>query len=169
MYQSGGLIDRSVKRIGFRTIELVQEPLNEADQHGMGSTFLFEVNGVRIFIGGTFLITISDTRTHETIMTGSNWIPADNFLTTVDEGRFRAWLNLLRDGNQNMVRLWGGGVYEPDIFYDICDGWGAFIICCPIILNPAQSLAFWSGKTSNFPVAFIQPMMVLSTTSDAKP
>lgn len=53
---------------------------------------------------------------------GSNWIPADNFLTTITDDRYRAWLTLLRDGNQNMVRLWGGGVYEPDIFYDICDG-----------------------------------------------
>ncbi|KAG6871040.1 hypothetical protein C0993_003868, partial [Termitomyces sp. T159_Od127] len=51
----------------------------------------------------------------------SNWIPADNFLTTITEQRYRAWLGLLRDGNQNMVRIWGGGVYEPDIFFDICD------------------------------------------------
>lgn len=53
---------------------------------------------------------------------GSNWIPADNFLTTITAERYRAWLTLLRDGNQNMVRLWGGGIYEPDVFYDICDG-----------------------------------------------
>lgn len=53
---------------------------------------------------------------------GSNWIPADNFLTTISDKRYRDWLTLLRDGNQNMVRLWGGGVYEPDVFYDICDG-----------------------------------------------
>lgn len=53
---------------------------------------------------------------------GSNWIPADNLLTTITPDRYRKWLTLLRDGNQNMVRLWGGGVYEPDVFYDICDG-----------------------------------------------
>lgn len=53
---------------------------------------------------------------------GSNWIPADNFLTTITPDRYRSWLELLRDGNQNMVRVWGGGVYEPDIFYDLCDG-----------------------------------------------
>lgn len=53
---------------------------------------------------------------------GSNWIPADNLLTTISADRYRAWLTLLRDGNQNMVRLWGGGVYEPDVFYDVCDG-----------------------------------------------
>ena len=54
--------------------------------------------------------------------TGSNWIPAHNFLTALEADDYRAWLTLLRDGNQNMVRLWGGGVYEPDVFYDICDG-----------------------------------------------
>lgn len=53
---------------------------------------------------------------------GSNWVPADNFLTTITPERYRAWLTLLVKGNQNMVRLWGGGVYEPDVFYDICDG-----------------------------------------------
>ena len=56
------------------------------------------------------------------LYTGSNWIPAHNFLTTLGSDDYRAWLTLLRDGNQSMVRLWGGGVYEPDVFYDICDG-----------------------------------------------
>jgi beta-mannosidase len=56
------------------------------------------------------------------LFAGSNWVPADNFLTTIKPERYRAWLTLLRDGNQNMVRLWGGGVYEPDVFYDVCDG-----------------------------------------------
>jgi beta-mannosidase len=65
------------------------------------------------------------------LYTGSNWVPADNFLTTIAPERFRAWLTLLRDGNQNMVRLWGGGVYEPDVFYDVCDGWCSLLLPTP--------------------------------------
>ncbi|KZT22841.1 glycoside hydrolase family 2 protein [Neolentinus lepideus HHB14362 ss-1] len=102
-------LDHATKRIGFRNIELVQEPLSEPDQYGAGSTFLFQVNGIRMFMGG------------------SNWVPADNFLTTITPERYRTWLTLLRDGNQNMVRLWGGGVYEPDVFYDTCDELGILV------------------------------------------
>ncbi|KAF9076833.1 glycoside hydrolase [Rhodocollybia butyracea] len=102
-------LDTKTLRIGFRSVKLIQEELEEPDQYGTGTTFLFEVNGVRIFMGG------------------SNWIPADNFLTTITPNRYRAWLTLLRDGNQNMVRLWGGGLYEPDVFYDTCDELGLLV------------------------------------------
>ncbi|KAJ8473477.1 hypothetical protein ONZ45_g16279 [Pleurotus djamor] len=105
----GEVLHRVTKRIGFRTVELVQDPLREPDQYGTGSTFLFEINKVRMFMGG------------------SNWIPADNFLTTITEERYRAWLKLLVKGNQNMVRVWGGGIYEPDVFYDICDELGVLV------------------------------------------
>lgn len=80
------------------------------------------------------------TGPHEThLPEGSNWIPADSFLTTyvgfesnvcalltktrsVTPQRYRDWLQLVVDGNQNMIRVWGGGIYEHDAFYDICDG-----------------------------------------------
>ncbi|KAF8492119.1 glycoside hydrolase [Gautieria morchelliformis] len=104
-----GILDQATKRIGFRRVGLVQDRLLEPDKYGKGTTFLFEVNGVRIFIGG------------------SNWVPADSFLTTITPARYRAWLQLLRDGNQNMVRLWGGGIYEPDVFYDTCDELGILV------------------------------------------
>ncbi|KAG9090593.1 hypothetical protein FRC06_000958 [Ceratobasidium sp. 370] len=103
--KDGKVLDRTSKRIGFRRVDLIQEPLDDAP----GTTFLFEINGVRIFIGG------------------SNWIPADNFLTTITPGRYRSWLQVLKGGNQNMVRVWGGGVYEPDCFYDICDELGILV------------------------------------------
>ena len=80
---------------------------------------------------------------------GSNWIPAHNFLTQLTADNYRSWLTLLRDGAQNMVRLWGGGVYEPDVFYDTCDG-----ACFPrrdviILSRRLQSWASSCGRTSS--------------------
>lgn len=80
---------------------------------------------------------------------GSNWIPADNFLTTLTPERYRAWLTLMRDGNQNMIRLWGGGVYEPDCFYDICDGLLYFSCCLYSCSSICQNWEYSSGKTFN--------------------
>jgi beta-mannosidase len=85
--QSGRTLHTTTTRIGFRTAKVVQEPLIDAP----GTSFLFEINGRRIFCGG------------------SNWIPADSFLTEVDEDRYRRWLELMVEGNQNMVRVWAGG------------------------------------------------------------
>jgi hypothetical protein len=73
-----------------------------------------------------------------TFKPGSNWVPADNLLTTITPERYRSWLQLLKDGNQNMVRVWGGGVYEPDVFYDICDGAGRF----PAIISLSLLMRF---------------------------
>ncbi|KAI5121343.1 hypothetical protein M0805_000651 [Coniferiporia weirii] len=107
--EDGSELDRETKTFGFRRVRLIQEPLKEPDKYGTGTTFLFEVNNVRMFIGG------------------SNWVPGDAFLTTVTPERYRPWLQLMKDGNQNMVRLWGGGVYEPNVFYDICDELGLLV------------------------------------------
>jgi len=43
-------------------------------------------------------------------------------LSSITPERYRAWLQLMVDGNQNMIRVWGGGIYECDVFYDLCDG-----------------------------------------------
>ncbi|EIW82049.1 glycoside hydrolase family 2 protein [Coniophora puteana RWD-64-598 SS2] len=106
VYNSEGkLLDSSLDKVSFRRVQVVQEPL--ADQEG--KTFLFEVNNIRIFCGG------------------SNWIPADSFLTTITPDRYRAWIQLLVDGNQNMIRVWGGGVFEHQSFYDACDELGVLV------------------------------------------
>jgi len=96
------VVDSETKKVAFRRVRVVEEPL--IDQPG--KSFLFEVNNIRIFCGG------------------SNWIPADSFLTKMTTDKYRAWLQLLIDGNQNMIRVWGGGIYEADAFYDICDELG---------------------------------------------
>ncbi|KAJ3841495.1 glycoside hydrolase [Lentinula raphanica] len=125
--KSGIVLDAKTHRIGFRSVKLIQEPLEEPDQYGTGTTFLFEVNGVRMFMGGKWYALNRSIQYPKPDMSGSNWIPADNFLTTIAPQRYRAWLTLLRDGNQNMVRLWGGGIYEPDVFYDTCDELGLLV------------------------------------------
>ncbi|KAH7916082.1 glycoside hydrolase family 2 protein [Hygrophoropsis aurantiaca] len=106
----GKVLDAKTEKISFRRVRVVQDPLIDQE----GTTFLFEVNNIRIFCGG------------------SNWIPADSFLTTLTPERYRAWIQLLVDGNQNMIRVWGGGIYEPDVFYDICDVlvWQDFLFGC---------------------------------------
>lgn len=70
-----------------------------------------------------------------------------------------------------MVRLWGGGVYEPDIFYDICDGepvWPLMPFGMPMYIL-LQNLASWYGKISNLPAESTQHMMNSSQTSRRKP
>ncbi|EJT97015.1 glycoside hydrolase [Dacryopinax primogenitus] len=111
--ESGTILDQLTQKIGFRRIALIQEPLSDQP----GTTFLFEVNGVRMFIGG------------------SCWVPIDNMLTLATPERYRTWLELMVRGNQNMVRIWGGGIYESDEFYDACDElgllvWQDFMFAC---------------------------------------
>lgn len=104
---SGTELAATSQRVGFRHVEVVQEALAEAD--GGGSSFLFEVNGVRVFCGG------------------SNWIPADNYLTEIEPDRYKRWVDLLVKGNQNMLRVWGGGIYEADELYAACDEAGVLV------------------------------------------
>ncbi|CAI6332057.1 unnamed protein product [Periconia digitata] len=91
------------KSIGFRKVELVQEADNN------GTSFYFRINDVDIFSGG------------------SCWIPADSFLSRVTTGDYRAWIQKAAEGNQAMVRVWGGGIYESDAFYDAADELGVLI------------------------------------------
>ena len=83
-------------QVFFRDAQVVQEKL--VDQPGL--SFLFQINGVRMFCGG------------------SNWIPGDNFLTEMPPQRYKDWVALLVQGNQNMLRIWGGGVYENPALYE---------------------------------------------------
>lgn len=91
------------QRTGFRKTELVQNP------DKVGKTFYFRVNGVDVFCGG------------------SDWIPADSFTPRISEDRYRKWLQVMVDGYQVMIRIWGGGIWEDDVFYDICDELGVLL------------------------------------------
>jgi beta-mannosidase len=66
---------------------------------------------------------------------GADWIPADSFVSQVDEGRYRELLELAVAANMNMLRVWGGGIYEKDAFYRLCDElgllvWQDFMFAC---------------------------------------
>jgi beta-mannosidase len=108
------------RRTGFRKSELIQEP------DAIGKSFYFRVNGIDVFCGG------------------SDWIPADSFTPRITEEKYRKWLQMMVDGYQIMIRyvrlifwrycasltrfrIWGGGIWEEDIFYDICDELGVLV------------------------------------------
>ena len=93
----------SSKSIGFRTIELITE------NDSIGNNFFFKVNGIPTF------------------MKGVNYIPQDVFLPRVKDSDYEKLLSAAVDANMNMIRVWGGGVYEDDIFYELCDKYGLLV------------------------------------------
>ena len=58
---------------------------------------------------------------------GGNWIPADSFPTRITKEKYRFLLKSVRDSNMNMLRVWGGGIYEADEFYELCDEMGILV------------------------------------------
>ncbi len=108
---TGAVLDETAKRIGLRTLRLVRQP----DQ--WGESFYFEANGVPFFAKG------------------ANWIPHDVFAPRLKLGDYARILQDARAANMNMLRVWGGGIYEADMFYDLCDElglcvWQDFIFAC---------------------------------------
>lgn len=91
------------RKIGLRTIQLVTAP------DSVGESFLFRVNGEPVF------------------MRGANLVPPDHFPTRTDSAAYARLLQDAVDANMNMVRVWGGGVYPPDVFYDIADQLGLLV------------------------------------------
>ncbi len=107
------LCDRRTFKLGLRSLELRQEP----DE--FGTSFTFVVNGVPIFAKG------------------ADWIPADSFPTRISDAHLEHLVRSAAEANMNMLRVWGGGFYEEDRFYDLCDRYGIlvwqdFIFSCSI-------------------------------------
>jgi len=109
--EGGEVIDVVEKRIGLRTLEL--------DRHDdeWGESFQFAVNGVPFFAKG------------------ANWIPVDAILARRTPESYRRLLKDAAGCNMNMLRVWGGGIYEDDVFYDTCDElgicvWQDFMFAC---------------------------------------
>jgi beta-mannosidase len=110
------------RRIGLRKLELV------TDKDETGSRFAFRVNGREIFCKG------------------ANWIPADALPSEATPELTRKLLQAAKDANMNMIRVWGGGYYEQDFFYDICDElglmvWQDFMFSCSLYPSTPEFLS----------------------------
>ncbi|WP_081942014.1 glycoside hydrolase family 2 protein [Spirochaeta lutea] len=137
-------------RLGFRTLEVVRQ------KDEFGTSFYFQVNGQAFFAKG------------------SNWIPADALPSFEDPRRVQNLLTSARDSHQNMIRVWGGGHYESEAFFDACDRlgllvWQDFMFACStypatpdffaqverevefqvLRLRHRPSVALWCGNNEN--------------------
>jgi len=101
----GQVLARRVDTVGLRTAELVRTETTAADQPGQ---FLFRINGVPI------------------LCKGSNWVPADAFHSR-DAERYARMLALCAELECNILRCWGGNVYEDDAFFSACDRLGILV------------------------------------------
>ncbi|MEP6796707.1 MAG: glycoside hydrolase family 2 protein [Lapillicoccus sp.] len=143
-------LDRHERRVGFRSVTLDTTP----DAHG--TPFTLVVNDKPIFIKG------------------ANWIPDDCFPSAIDRDRYARSVGDAVDAGMNLLRVWGGGIYESDDFYDVCDEvgllvWQDFLFACAayaeepplaaevvaeaqeniIRLSAHPSLAIWNGNNEN--------------------
>ncbi|KAM9708937.1 beta-mannosidase [Menidia menidia] len=151
-FQDGLLVLSTESKVFFRTVELVQEPIIGSP----GLSFYFRINGKPVFLKG------------------SNWIPAHSFQDQVTPDILKNLLRSAVDANMNALRVWGGGVYEQDLFYDLCDEmgimlWQDFMFACAMYptedgflqtvreeviqqvqrLKSHPSIIIWSGNNEN--------------------
>lgn len=143
-------LDRAVRTIGFR--DLVVEQVDDEDGRSFGIT----VNGVPMFVRGF------------------NWIPDDTSIARVGDADYRRRIADARELGANLIRVWGGGVFESDEFYRACDEagllvWQDFLFACAAYPEEAPfteeveaeardnvsrlmhhpSLAIWNGNNEN--------------------
>lgn len=148
----GSVSLRAETQVYFRTVELVQEPISGSP----GLSFYFRVNGRSIFLKG------------------SNWIPGHALQDLVTPAGLQTLLQSAVDVNMNALRVWGGGVYEQDLFYSLCDQlgimvWQDFMFACALYptdtdflltvrqevvqqvrrLKSHPSIVVWSGNNEN--------------------
>lgn len=112
--QNGEVLDVRRQKFGVRTIRLLQEP-----QEDGGKSFQFEVNGRKLFLRG------------------ANWVPANAVYTDIRPRDYEVLLHSAIHGRISMLRIWGGGIYEPAPFFDLCDQlgilvWNDFMLACGI-------------------------------------
>ena len=101
--KEGKVVAEQTNSVGIRSLKLICKPDSE------GQALFFELNGKPLFIKG------------------SNMIPCDNFLPRVTDSIYHKTVLDARDVNMNMLRVWGGGIYEDDSFYNYCDKYGILV------------------------------------------
>lgn len=147
--EGGAVLDTWSSRLGFRTVEMTSYP----DEYG--SSVELRINGVQVFTKG------------------ANWIPDDSLIDRVTRERYAQRLSQAVNANLNTLRVWGGGVFESDAFYEMCDElgilvWQDFPFACAayseellaaevereardnvVRLMPHASLVAWNGCNEN--------------------
>lgn len=150
LYRNDEILSEKKMNIGLRTIELVQQP------DSAGYSFYLRLNGQPVFVKG------------------ANYIPQDVFLPRVSESQYLHTVARAKDMGMNMLRVWGGGIYENDLFYETCDQmgilvWQDFMFACAMypgdtsfinnVLNEVRQqvvrlrnhpcIALWCGNNEN--------------------
>jgi beta-mannosidase len=170
LHIDGEETDHHECRVGLRTVELIDQPDDQTDDQPdprpadataparttdepPARTMHLKVNGQRVYCKG------------------ANWIPDDPFPTRITPERYRHRVTLAKRANMNMLRVWGGGIYEDKAFYDACDElgimvWQDFLCACAAYhehepyrswfeaeardnvarLSPHASLVLWCGN-----------------------
>ena len=119
LMQDKNIISKKTKKIGIRKTELI------TSKDSLGNEFYFKINNQAIF------------------MKGANYIPQDNLQNRVSKEKYIDLLSQVTKANMNMIRVWGGGIYEEDMFYNTCDSlgilvWQDFMFACA--MYPSDSL-----------------------------
>ena len=102
--RNGEIVHTETGRFAFRSVQLVEEPKGDSL---LG--YELKINGKAIFVRG------------------ANWIPIECFTGVVEDEKYDRLTDLAKNGNFNMLRVWGGGIYEKDIFYELCDEKGILV------------------------------------------
>lgn len=119
---AGAVLDRWTRQVGFRSAEAVVEP--DADPE-KGTSFFFRVNGQALWVKG------------------ANWVPLDSFPHRAGPEQYVRGVRDAVEADMNMLRVWGGGVYEADAFYELCDRegllvWQDFTLMCACYSEAAE-------------------------------
>ncbi|HOV22392.1 MAG TPA: hypothetical protein PLW95_06930 [bacterium] len=104
---SGNIVDKKEGYFGIRESKIIEEPFTPEAGHGF--SFRITINGESIFCKG------------------ANWVPLELWPVNATEEQYRFYLNKAKEANFNMLRVWGGGIYEPEIFYKLCDELGIMV------------------------------------------